>query len=439
MKKVYMSFSADVLHYGHIEIMKKAAEFGDLIIGVLTDDVITQYRKPPLVSWENRCKLFENLEFVSQIIKKDTLSYEPILAQYHPDIIVHGDDWKTGIKSAIRNELLGLLDKYSCRLVEYPYNDENSVNILEGVLLRGQAMPEVRRGMLRKLLQLKPYIRVMEAHDGLTGLIVETAQYQTENETKTYDAMWESSLCDSTSRGKPDIELIDWSARIARIQEIMEVTSKPVIVDGDTGGQKEHFIYIVQSLERIGVSAIIIEDKTGAKKNSLFGTEVEQTQDTPQHFAEKIKAAKAVLSTDDFMIIARIESLILEKGEQDALERAECYIKSGADGIMIHSRKREPDEVYSFCQKLKERYPDIPIVVIPTTYNNVSEEELAKHGADIIIHANHLIRSAFPAMEKAAVRILEHGSSECVDDICMPIKQIIRLIPDDGGRIGENG
>ena len=433
MKKVYMSFSADMLHYGHIEIMKKAAEYGELIIGVLTDDVISQYKRPPLVSWENRCKLFEELNFVSAIVKKDTLSYEPILKEYHPDIIVHGDDWKTGIKSTIRKQLIDLLDIYGGRLVEYPYNEEQSVNILEDMLRRGQAMPEVRRGMLKKLLKMKPFVRVMEAHDGLTGLIVERAQYQGNNETKTYDAMWESSLCDSTSRGKPDIELIDWSDRIARIQEIMEVTTKPIIVDGDTGGQIEHFTYIVRSLERIGVSAVIIEDKTGVKRNSLFGTEVSQIQDEPNHFAAKIKTAKSALSTDDFMIIARIESLILEKGQQDALERAECYIKAGADGIMIHSRKQEPDEVYHFCEKLKEKYASIPIVVVPTTYNEVSEEELAAHGADIIIYANHLIRSAFPAMEKTAVEILKNGSSKCVDDMCMPIKSIISLIPDKEG------
>ena len=430
MKKVYMSFSADMLHYGHIEIMKKAAEYGELIIGVLTDDVIEQYRRPPLVSWENRCKLFENLDFVSKIVKKDTLSYESILKEYHPDIIVHGDDWETGIKSTVRKQLLELLDLYGGRLVEYPYNEEHGVNVLEDMLKRGQAMPEVRRGMLKKLLKVKPYIRVMEAHDGLTGLIVEKAQYKTKDEIRVYDAMWESSLCDSTSRGKPDIELIDWSDRMARIQEIMEVTTKPIIVDGDTGGQLEHFVYIVQSLERMGVSAVIIEDKIGVKRNSLFGTEVPQTQDTPEHFAAKIKAAKAVLSTDDFMVIARIESLILEKGEQDALERAECYIRAGADGIMIHSRKKEPNEVYHFCERLKEKYADIPIIVVPTTYNGISEEELAEHGADIIIHANHLIRSAFPAMEKAAVEILKNGSSKCIDDICMPIKEIISLIPD---------
>lgn len=429
MKRVYMSFSTDVLHYGHLEVMKKASQYGELMIGVLTDDVIAQYKSPPLVSWEDRCKLFENLDFVAQVVKKDTIGYEKILQTYHPDIIVHGDDWKSGIKSAIRTELLELLKQYGGELIEYPYNEENSVNLVETMFHRGQSMPEVRRGMLRKLLTLKPYVRVMEAHDGLTGLIVENAQCTVGQETRTYDAIWESSLCDSASRGKPDIELIDWSSRITRIQEIMEVTTKPIMVDGDTGGQIDHFVYIVQTLERIGVSAVVIEDKTGAKRNSLFGTEVAQTQDEPEHFADKIRAAKSVLTTKEFMIIARIESLILNKGENDALARAECYIRAGADGIMIHSKSREPDEVYGFCEKFRQKYPDIPLVLVPTTYNHIVEQELANHGANIIIYANHLLRSAFPAMKRAATEILQNGSSQCVDNICMPVNEVIRFIP----------
>ena len=429
MKSVYMSFSADVLHYGHIEIMQKAAALGDLTIGVLTDEVIVQYKQPPMVSFENRCKMFQNLSFVSRVIRKDRLSYQKIIQEEKPDIIVHGDDWKTGPKSRVRRELVELLQQYGGELIEFPYNSEINVKLLEDTMNGRLSMPEIRRGMLKCLLSLKPYVRVMEAHDGLTGLIVENARYEDETGVKTYDAIWESSLCDSTSRGKPDIELIDWSERISRIHEIMEVTSKPIIVDGDTGGQEEHFVYIVRTLERIGVSAVIIEDKIGPKRNSLFGTEVRQEQDEPGHFAQKIYAAKMALKTNDFMIIARIESLILEKGEEDALMRAKRYVEAGADGIMIHSKSEKPEEVYSFCKKFKAVYQDIPVVIVPTTYNTVTEEELAAGGADIIIHANHLIRSAFPSMERVANEILKNGCSGCVNSLCMPIKQIINFIP----------
>lgn len=431
MKKVYLNISTDILHYGHIELMKKAAALGELTVGVLTDDVVVQYRPVPLVSYEKRKEMVEQLSFVKEVIKQDTLSYEKIIRQYHPDIIVHGDEWKTGSKSRVRKEVIELLKKYGGELVEFPYTEDETINALETNVFRRYAVPEIRRGMLKRLLKLKKSLCVIETHNGLTGLIAENTNVTLENgEQKKFDAMWISSLCDSAVRGKPDIELIDWSSKIDRINEIMEVTTKPIIVDGDTGGLPEHFVYNVQTLERIGVSAIIIEDKTGLKKNSLFGTEVKQVQEQPEIFAEKIRRGKQALKTQDFMIFARIESLILEKGMEDALQRARIYIEAGADGIMIHSRKSTPDEVFEFCHLLKNEYPEIPIVAVPTTYNKVKEEVLSENGINIIIHANHLLRSAFPAMKQTAEYILQDGcSGERADKNCMPIKEVIRFIP----------
>lgn len=433
MKKVYMSFSTDMLHYGHIQILEKASELGELIVGILTDEVICQYKRPPLISFEQRCDLFRNLSMVSKIVKKDTLSYREIFEKYHPDIIVHGDDWQTGIKSKFRNEVITLLKQYGGELIEFPYTKDGNINVLEQAFSERYSIPEIRRGMLKKLLKVKKFVRVLEAHNGLTGLIVEQTKIETKDGRKEYDAMWISSLCDSASRGKPDIELIDWSSKINRINEIMEVTTKPIIVDGDTGGMVEHFVYNVQTLERIGVSAVIIEDKTGLKKNSLFGTEVQQTQDDVDNFCKKIELGKKALRTKDFMIIARIESLILEKGMKDAVERGRNYIQAGADGLLIHSRKKAPDEILEFCNIIKKEYPSIPIVAVPTTYNTVREEDLAEQGINIIIHANHLLRSAFPAMKKTAEGILNDGYSEKIaEKTCMPISEVISFIPVKG-------
>ena len=321
MKKVYLNVSTDILHYGHIALMKKAAQLGELTVGVLTDDVVAQYRRAPLVPYEKRKEMISQLSFVKEVVKQDTLSYEAIIQQYHPDIVVHGDEWKTGGKSRIRTDLLKLLEKHGGELVEFPYTEDETINVLESGVYRRYAVPEIRRGMLKRLLGLKKSLSVLEAHNGLTGLVVENAKTTTEDGTqKTFDAMWISSLCDSAVRGKPDIELIDWSSKIDRINEIMEVTTKPIIVDGDTGGLPEHFVYNIQTLERIGVSAIIIEDKTGLKKNSLFGTEANQVQEVPEVFAEKIRRGKQALKTKEFMIFARIESLILERG----MERMPC-------------------------------------------------------------------------------------------------------------------
>lgn len=429
MKKVYMGFASDVIHSGHIKIIEKASELGEVTIGVFSDEVIASYDRYPIVPIESRIKIFQGLKGVSNVVVQDELYYDKNLREGRYDYVVHGDDWKNNVLSDVRRRVIEVLAEWDGELVEFPYSYSDSIRALEAGLLEKTGMPEVRRPRLRWMLEKKGLIRVMEAHNGLSGLIVEKTRVEDRDGWKQFDAMWVSSLCDSTIKGKPDIELVDMTSRIRTIDEIMEVTTKPIIFDGDTGGQIEHFVYNVQTLERMGISAIIIEDKIGLKKNSLFGTEVKQEQDSIEHFCEKIKAGKQVLKTKDFMIIARIESLILENGMKDALERADAYVKAGADGIMIHSKSREPDEIIEFCEKFRQSYRDIPIVIVPTTFNKVTEDEWKKYGVNVVIHANHLIRSAYPAMKRTAEEILLAGRSYEVDELCMPIKEILTLIP----------
>lgn len=424
-KQVFLSIGAEFIHGGHISIIEKAAELGELTIGILSDEAIMEYRGYPVLTYEERSKVISSIKGVSHVVKKDTLGYEKVIAELKPDYVVHGDKWNHKTKE----RLLKLLDQYGGELVEFPHSDNQEYEYFDMRADQLRYMPEIRRGKLKRALQLldRP-LRVLEAHNGITGLIVENAKVESENGTKQFDAMWVSSLCDSTAKGKPDIELVDTTSRENTINEIMEVTTKPIILDGDTGGLIEHFVYKVKTLERMGVSAIIIEDKVGLKKNSLFGTDVEQTQDTIEHFCEKIRAGKEAQKTSDFMIIARIESLILKQGIEDAINRAFAYVQAGADGIMIHSKEKDPAEVFEFCDRFREKYEDVPIVVVPTTYNHITEEELGRHGVNIVIHANHLIRSAFPAMNKVAHTILENGRSFDVNDMCMPIKEILTLI-----------
>lgn len=401
-------------------------------MGILTDDVIASYKSFPLLSLNERMELFKGIKGVDEIIVQDSLDYEKNLRQIKPDYVVHGDDWKTGFLSKTRARVIEVLAEIGGELVEFPYTENDNYKLLEEYGRSKLSMPDVRRGMLKKLLNIKPIITVLEAHSGITGLIAEKTVVEKNNGLlKSFDAMWISSLCDSTAKGKPDIELVDMSSRIRTIDDIMEVTSKPIILDGDTGGLIEHFIYNIRTLERIGVSAVIIEDKTGLKKNSLFGTEVEQTQDDKEHFSQKISMGKKALKTKDFMIIARVESLILGKGIEDALDRAFAYVDAGADGIMIHSREKSPDEIFDFCDEFRKKNTTTPLVVVPSTYNTVTEDELIKHNINIVIYANQLTRSAFPAMHNVAKLILENNRAKEADDICMPIKDIIRLIPED--------
>ncbi len=428
-RTVYMCFSTDIIHGGHISIIKKAQKLGKLIIGVLSDEAVAGYKRLPLVPASERKVMFENVVGVYKVVDQRTLSYKENLEKYKPAIVVHGDDWCQGVQKPIRDEVTSILASYGGKLVEYPYSNDQKYADIQARTRADLAMPDIRRGRLKRVLEAKGLITAMEAHDGLTGLIVENTVVHQDGGARQFDAMWISSLCDSTSKGKPDIELVDMTSRFRTIEDITEVTTKPIIFDGDTGGKTEHFVYTVRTLERLGVSMVIIEDKTGLKKNSLFGTEVQQTQDSIENFSEKIRAGKKAQRTKEFMICARIESLILERGMDDALTRAFSFAEAGADAIMIHSRKKDPSEIQEFIERFRKKDKSTPIVLVPTSFNSIKEEEWKERGANIIIYANQLMRAEVPAMQKAAETILENHRAEECDDMLMPFKDIIRMIP----------
>lgn len=428
MKTVYTCFTTDVIHEGHLNIIRQAQKYGEVTVGVLTDEAMIRFDRFPTISFEERLALVRGLEGVSRVVVQDAILYDDIIRQFHPDYVIHGDNWLTGPQKMIRDNVERLLNAYGGEIIDVPYTYSENITRIDRQMREKLVMPEYRRKRLRRLITLCPVVKAIEAHSGLTGLIAEKTVVAQDGRLDQFDAMWVSSLCDSTAKGKPDIELVDLSSRLRTIDDIMEVTTKPIILDGDTGGLPEHFVYNVRTLERMGVSAVIIEDKKGLKKNSLFGTEVEQTQDSIEAFSEKIRAGKRAQITDDFMIIARIESLILERGMEDALKRAAAFTEAGADGIMIHSRKQDPAEILEFCGRFRAADSATPIVVVPTSFNAVTEEELAAHGVNIVIYANQLTRSAFPAMQKTAEDILRCHRAKEVDGRLLPIKDIITLI-----------
>jgi len=429
MKKVYIGMSADLIHPGHLNIIKKAATYGKVIVGVLTDEAIASYKRLPYMSYDQRSEIVMSLKDVSKVVPQKTLDYTDNLLEIKPDYVVHGDDWKEGVQRQTRDNVINTLKKWSGQLIEVPYTQGISSTALNNSLKEVGVTPEIRLKSLRRLLDAKSILRFLDIHNALSGLIIENIKFESDGNIKEFDGMWGSSLTDSTARGKPDIEAVDVSSRIASLSEILEVTTKPVIYDADTGGQTEHFLFTVKNLERLGVSAVIIEDKTGLKKNSLFGTDVEQTQDSIENFSYKISEAKKIQVTEDFMIIARIESLILERGMEDAITRAKAFIKAGADGIMIHSRKKDPSEIFEFCRNYKNFHNRKPLVVVPSSFNSVTEDELQSHGVNVVIYANHLLRSAYPAMTATASSILKHKRSLECDDALLSIKKILELIP----------
>jgi phosphoenolpyruvate phosphomutase len=429
MKTVYVAMSADIIHQGHLNVLNEARKFGDIIVGLHTDDVIRGYWRNPIMKYEERKEVVNNIKGVVSVVPQDSLDQVDNLIKLKPDYVLHGDDWKEGSQKELREKVIETIKEWDGQLVEVPYTQGVSISKLDEELAQIGTTPQMRMKSLKELIYSKKPVRILEAHNGLTGLIVEKTKVQKEGKIKEFDGMWVSSLCDSTAKGKPDIELVDLTSRLNTINDILEVTTKPIIVDGDTGGQIEHFVYTVKTLERLGVSAIIIEDKTGLKKNSLFGTEVEQTQDSIEHFCDKIRAGREARVTSDFMIISRIESLIAGAGMEDAINRAKAYVEAGADGIMIHSKEKDGKEIVEFCRQYNAFENKVPLVVVPTSYNFMTEEELVDLGINVIIHANHLIRSAYPAMVNTAKSILECGRSKEASLNCMPIKEILTLIP----------
>lgn len=429
-KTVYVGMSADMIHPGHLNIIKEACKLGSVTVGVLTDAAIASYKRLPYLNYEQRAEIVANIKGVDRVVPQTTLDYVPNLRELKPDYVVHGDDWKEGVQQKTRQRIIEAMAEWGGKVIDIPYTQGISSTAMNQRLKEIGTTPEIRLKRLRRLIGAKKIVRILESHNGLTGLIIENTSVEVNGIKQEFDGMWASSLTDSTSKGKPDIEAVDITTRLHDLNDELEVTTKPIIFDGDTGGKMEHFVFTVRTLERLGVSAVIIEDKVGLKQNSLFGTDAVQTQDTIENFCNKIKAGKNAQITEDFMVIARIESLIAGKPVSDALERAYAYVTAGADAIMIHSKNKDGMDIKAFCEAFRQKNQGTPIVAVPTTYNQFTEEELASWGINVVIYANHMLRSAYPAMLGCAKSILAHGRSlEASNDYCMPIKEILELIP----------
>ena len=428
MKTVYMCFSTDIIHSGHINIIQKAAQLGRVVAGVLCDRCVAIYEKYPLLPEQERVKILENITGIDRVVVQNDIYYDEVIRKLRPDYVVHGDNWRTGYQKPVRERVIETLKEWGGELVEFPYTSNETLATISQSLESRVGMPETRRQWLQYKMKSGEITRIMEAHDGLSALLVERTKVGQPGKESVYDGLWISSLCDSTVKGKPDTELVDLTARLQTVSQILDVTTKPIIFDMDTGGMLEHFVYNIATIEKAGVSAVIIEDKTGLKRNSLFGTSVEQHQESIDNFCEKIRAGKSVIRSGNFMLIARIESLILKQGLEDAMARAMAYVEAGADGIMIHSKETSPQEVFAFCDQFRAVDPVTPIVAVPTTYCSVTEEELLARGVNMVIYANQLLRASYPMMEKTARSILEHHRALESEDMCMSIKHILSLL-----------
>ena len=427
-KSVYCALSADILHEGHINILKIANKLGDVTVGLLTDKAIASYKKFPHLNFNQRKIVIKNIKFVKDVIPQKTLDYTENLNFLKPDIVIHGDDWKSGIQKNIRKKVIKTIKKWNGKLVEPKFSKNISNDLIKQKIDKIGTSPDTRRSKLRRLLNVKKIVKVLECHSALTGLIIEDLKITEKNKNEEFDCMWSSSLTDSLLRGKPDNQSVDYSSRINGLSPILDVTTKPIIFDGDNGGRIEHLPFLIKTLERNGISAVVLEDKVGLKKNSLFDNQKNVKQDTIKKFSNKLNIAKKSKVSNDFMIVARIESFILGKGFKDAMKRAEAYVKAGADAILIHSKEKDPSEIFKFGNEFfKSKYYK-PIIAVPSTYSKTFEKDLIKNKISIVIYANHLLRASYPAMLNTAKSILKRKRSFETEKNIVPIKNIISLI-----------
>ena len=424
-KLVYVAMSADIIHPGHLNIIKEAATLGDVTVGVLTDAAIASYKRLPYMNYEQRAAVVAALKGVTKVIPQEQLDYIPNLVKLKPDFVVHGTDWREGVQAKTRQGVIDTLAQWGGKLVEPEYTPGISSTQLNKAIREVGTTPDIRRARLRRLLNAKPITRILEAHSGLTGLIVENTSVKKNNRKYEFDGMWLGSFADSVIKGKPDTESVDVTSRLRTLNDILEITTKPVIYDGDSGGNSEQFAFLVRSLERLGVSAVVIGDKS----SHCQGGGASLPQIDTDSFCQKIHEGKAAQITDDFMVVARCESLVVGSGEEDALDRCRAYLGAGADGILIQSKRETPDEILSFAKRFRaEVSSDKPLVVMPTTYPQATESELAAAGINIVIYANQLIRAAYPTMRKCAERILEGDRSlEACNELCQPIEDLLKL------------
>ena len=431
IKNVYVGLSADILHEGHINILKTASQYGNVIVGLLTDEAIASYKNIPYLDFKKRKVVVENIKYVTKVIPQNTLDYVDNLNLIKPNYVVHGDDWKSGVQKKTRDRVIKTLKKWSGKLIEPKYTKNISSTEIKNKISNIFSSPNNRVSRLKRLINSKNIVRILESHNSLTGLIIENTKVIKNNSSYEFDGMWSSSLTDSATKGKPDNSSVDFSTRLSSLNELMEVTTKLLVFDADNGGQLEHLPFLIRSLERCGASAIIMEDKIGLKKNSLFKNQTGTKQDKPELFAKKIKQICKSRKNNDFMVIARIESFIVGKGLKDALRRAEIYSKAGADGILIHSKEKTPKEIFSFAKEFKKSKNFIPLVSVPSTYSKVYEKDLIRNGFKLVIYANQLLRAAYPAMQFTAKKILENGTAFETEKKIIPIKEIINLIKND--------
>ncbi len=409
-KTVYVGMSADLVHPGHINLLREAASLGRVTVGLLTDRAISSYKRMPFLTFEQRRAVIEHIAFVTAVVPQDTLDYTDNLRLLRPDFVVHGDDWRNGVQAQTRRRVLDVLREWGGTLVEPPYTEGISSTALRMAAMDIGFAPGVRQRRLRRMLDCKPLVRVMQAHDGLSAHIVDRLEETTQGAPREYDAIWVDSLAGAPIRGKPDPLPFDLSSRLVTLHEILDATTKPLICNAGGAGHAAGVTAAVRTLERIGVSAIVIDTEVTDRRAVPAMAASAPPQDDMAAFIREIAAARDARVTPDFMIIARINDRTRDCGADRMMARAAAGVDAGADAVMCDSDPVNPDGIFDLCRRYRRLMNGHPLLVGLSGTEGLQEHDLASAGASMVVYTDTLLRAAREAMISAASQVLSCGA-----------------------------
>jgi phosphoenolpyruvate phosphomutase len=436
-KTVFVVMSAEIFHPGHLNIIKVARDLGEVTVGLATDRFNARYKRLTLMSYEDRKAIVENINGVKNVIAQDTLDLAPILRELRPDYFVHGDDWKFGPLKAVRQQVLEVMQEWGGVLVEPPYTEGISSTKLNAAWRSIGATPETRIRHFRRMLEFQPVVRLLEVHNSLSGIIIERTLVEGNERDKEFDGMWYSDLTDSLAKGKPNSSFVDLTSRINTIHGILESTTKPLIVEAGNGGITEHFVSTVKTLERLGVSAVVIADKVGYEGAVFSLNGNEPVQEDVNDFARKIASGKKTQVNKDFSIITQINSLVMHEDVENALRRARVYIEAGVDALMIHSNVETLTDFFEFCRSYRNLEDKVPLLAAIPARSSLDEDQLISAGVQFIVYPDQLLRAAYTSMLNAAKTLLIQARASDVDELYAPISEICDFVPGAWGQGGK--
>jgi len=421
-KTVYVGMVGDMLHVGHINILKTAARLGRVTVGVLTDRAVVGYKRLPLLAFEDRVRVVESIADVAAVVPQKTLSYVENLRALRPDYVVHGDDWRYGDQvSRARAEVIATLGEWGGELVEVAYTKGISSTAIHRSGAADALFSGTRQGRLRRLLAAKPTLRIVEAHSGLSAKIA--AEVRGPDGATGFDAVWQSGLTDAIHRGKSDGGAVDRGRRLQAVEEILDAGPLPLIYDGRAAGRPETVFDLTRALDKAGVSALCLGDRSDPDRT---GPEM-----SPAETVAQIEAVRAACPTGAVMAISRIVVAAPGNGGSGALDRALdralALLEAGSDAVMFDSAADTAEPILDIAARLRRQRRDVPLFAAQSDRWGAPIHRFENAGIDAVVYETHLLRATVAPMRRAATALLAEGTGPAPD--LTPLPELRGLFP----------